>query len=52
MKSPHIPVLLNEVLDSFKEIKSGIILDCTLGYGGHSEAILRSNPNLKIIACD
>lgn len=52
MKSQHIPVLLNEVLDSFKEIKSGIILDCTLGYGGHSEAILRSNPNLKIIACD
>lgn len=52
LDSPHIPVLLKPVLNSFKDIKNGTILDCTLGYGGHSEAILISNPNLKIIACD
>ncbi|WP_298790136.1 16S rRNA (cytosine(1402)-N(4))-methyltransferase, partial [uncultured Campylobacter sp.] len=36
MNSPHVPVLLNEVLQAFEDIKSGVIVDCTLGYGGHS----------------
>lgn len=49
---PHIPVLLDEVIDIFKEIKSGYIVDCTVGYGGHSEAILKSNPNIKMICID
>lgn len=48
----HTPVLLNEVLYAFKDIDDGIIIDCTLGYGGHSEAILKQNKNVKIIACD
>lgn len=52
MNSPHVPVLLSEVLDSFKSIESGVIIDCTLGYGGHSQAILDANPKVKIIACD
>ncbi|ALV24215.1 16S rRNA m4C1402 methyltransferase [Campylobacter iguaniorum] len=52
MQSPHIPVLLNEVISSFKSIEKGTILDCTLGYGGHSKVLLDANPNLKIIACD
>lgn len=49
---PHIPVLLDEVIDIFKEIKSGYIVDCTVGYGGHSEAILKSNSNIKMICID
>ncbi len=55
MESPHIPVLLNEVLAAFSNLSddfSGVILDCTLGYGGHSGAILRAFPNVRIIACD
>lgn len=50
-KSPHIPVLLEEVVESFKDIK-GCIVDCTLGYGGHSEALLRSNESRKLICID
>ncbi|CAA6808654.1 MAG: rRNA small subunit methyltransferase H, partial [uncultured Sulfurovum sp.] len=34
---PHIPVLLDEVLDGFSTIKEGYFVDCTLGYAGHSE---------------
>lgn len=52
MKAPHIPVLLNEVISSFENIKDGYLLDCTLGFGGHSEGILKSLPNIEIIACD
>ncbi|MEE3744855.1 16S rRNA (cytosine(1402)-N(4))-methyltransferase RsmH [Campylobacter porcelli] len=52
MNSIHTPVLLSEVVDTFKNIGDGVILDCTLGYGGHSKALLDSIPNIKIIACD
>lgn len=48
----HTPVLLEPVLEAFKHINNGTIVDCTLGYGGHSKAILDSNKKLKIIACD
>ena len=51
MNSPHVPVLLNEVLQAFEDIKSGVIVDCTLGYGGHSSAILEQNQNVNLIAC-
>ncbi len=49
---PHIPVLYREVLETFRSIDSGIIIDCTMGYGGHSSMILESNPNIKLIAID
>ena len=48
----HTPVLLNEVLKAFEGIKNGTIIDCTLGYGGHSSAILRQNKNIKLIGFD
>jgi 16S rRNA (cytosine1402-N4)-methyltransferase len=49
---PHIPVLYNEVVDTFKDIESGIVIDCTLGYGGHSSLILEANPNIRVIGID
>ena len=52
LKIPHIPVLLDEVVEIFKDVKSGYIIDCTLGYAGHSEALLLSNPNIKLIGID
>ena len=52
MNPPHVPVLLDEVLQAFADIKSGAIVDCTLGYGGHSGAILEQNQNVNLIACD
>ncbi len=51
-KIPHIPVLFNEVIDTFKDLKDGYVIDCTLGYGGHSLGILESNPNIKLICND
>ncbi|MDD2790359.1 MAG: 16S rRNA (cytosine(1402)-N(4))-methyltransferase RsmH [Sulfurimonas sp.] len=49
---PHIPVLYKEVVDTFSSIEAGIVIDCTMGYGGHSSMILESNPNIKLIAID
>ena len=57
-KSPHIPVLLDEVVQEFI-INSDInlnekiyFIDATLGYGGHSEKILESSPNIHLIGID
>jgi 16S rRNA (cytosine1402-N4)-methyltransferase len=52
VKIPHIPVLLEEVKSVFREIEDGYVVDCTVGYGGHSEAILEQNKNIKMICCD
>ena len=49
---PHIPVLYREVLEAFENIDDGIIIDCTMGYAGHSSMILEANPNIKLIAID
>ena len=52
METPHIPVLLNEVLNSFKDVKEGYFVDCTLGYAGHSSEILKKCDNIKHIGID
>jgi 16S rRNA (cytosine1402-N4)-methyltransferase len=52
MQIPHIPVLLNEVIKLFSPMKEGYFVDCTLGFGGHSEAILKNFPNIKLIGID
>lgn len=52
MNIPHKPVLLNEVLEVFKELNEGVFVDATLGYAGHSEAILSAHPHLRLIGID
>ncbi|NPA87104.1 16S rRNA (cytosine(1402)-N(4))-methyltransferase RsmH [Caminibacter pacificus] len=52
MDTPHIPVLLNETVNLFKDIKEGYFVDCTLGFGGHSEAMLERYPHIKLIGID
>ena len=51
-KSPHIPVLYREVIDAFADIKEGIIVDCTMGYAGHSSMLLEANPDIQLIGID
>jgi len=50
----HQPVLLAEVLSLFRMIgkEKALILDCTLGSGGHAQAILSSYPGVKYIGID
>lgn len=55
METPHIPVLLEQVLESFctpEVARGGVLLDCTLGFGGHSNALLKTYSNLEIIGID
>ena len=49
----HIPVLVSEVIQYLVADKSGIYVDCTIGAGGHSLAILETlNNNGKLIGID
>jgi len=52
VKTPHIPVLLEEVLESFSTVPEGYFVDCTLGYAGHSSEILEKYTHLKHIGID
>ncbi len=52
MNTPHTPVLLDEVLDGFSNIQEGYFVDCTLGYAGHSEAMLSRYAHIKHIGID
>ncbi len=48
----HISVLLNETIDSLNIKENGIYVDCTLGYAGHSSAILKRLKKGKLFAFD
>ncbi|NLC28520.1 MAG: 16S rRNA (cytosine(1402)-N(4))-methyltransferase RsmH [Campylobacteraceae bacterium] len=52
METPHTPVLLDTVIDFFSHMGEGLMVDCTLGYGGHAEALLIKNPKMSLVACD
>ena len=41
MEIKHISVLLNESIDNLSLREDSVIVDCTLGYGGHSSEILK-----------
>ncbi len=50
--TPHIPVLYREVVHAFAPCEQGIIIDCTLGYGGHTSLLLEANTHRSVIGID
>lgn len=50
--SPHVPVLLQEVLDALSCHKGGSFIDGTFGAGGYTRAILESNLHNRVIGFD
>lgn len=48
----HISVLLKETIDELNLKDNSIVVDCTLGYGGHSGEILKRIPNGKLYSFD
>ena len=50
--SYHIPVLYREVLEGLNLRPNTLIIDGTLGGGGHTELILDSNKSIKVFATD
>ncbi|WP_432013348.1 16S rRNA (cytosine(1402)-N(4))-methyltransferase RsmH [Streptomyces cucumeris] len=51
----HVPVMLQRCLDMLAPALAqpgAVVADCTLGLGGHSEALLSSFPAARLIALD
>ncbi len=48
----HIPVLLKEVIEAIRVVPGGQYIDCTLGGGGHSAAILEQGGQVLGIDID
>lgn len=48
----HAPVMVEEVLGVLESAREGVILDGTLGGGGHAEAMLRRWPHCRILGVD
>ncbi|MDP5119136.1 MAG: 16S rRNA (cytosine(1402)-N(4))-methyltransferase RsmH [Prochlorococcaceae cyanobacterium MAG_34] len=48
----HVPVLAEAVLAGFACLPAGLLIDCTLGGGGHSALLLQANPGLRLVGLD
>jgi 16S rRNA (cytosine1402-N4)-methyltransferase len=55
----HVPVLAEPVLAGFAELApliaaqaGGVLVDCTLGGGGHSALLLEAHPQLQLVGLD
>jgi 16S rRNA (cytosine1402-N4)-methyltransferase len=47
-KRPHIPVLIDEVLEFFKDKTLKVFMDGTMGAAGHAKKILETHPEIEI----
>jgi 16S rRNA (cytosine1402-N4)-methyltransferase len=50
--APHRPVLLRETIQLLAPERGGLFVDCTVGLGGHSEAILEASSETRVIGLD
>ena len=49
----HEPVLLQETLEYLEPNRAdGVLVDATVGLGGHTEALLERHPDVRLIAID
>jgi 16S rRNA (cytosine1402-N4)-methyltransferase len=48
----HQPVLRDEVVALFASVPDGVVVDATLGGGGHSRALLETYPGLRVVGLD
>ncbi|GLY69395.1 16S rRNA (cytosine(1402)-N(4))-methyltransferase RsmH [Amycolatopsis taiwanensis] len=51
----HVPVLLDRILELFAPALAGrpaVLVDATVGLGGHADALLSAHPQLRLIALD
>jgi len=48
----HIPVMVSEVVSMLEPVPAGLLVDATVGGGGHAAALLAALPDHKLIALD
>lgn len=48
----HLPVLAGEVVELVQSVPPGLIVDCTLGGGGHAGLLLDARPDCQLLGID
>jgi 16S rRNA (cytosine1402-N4)-methyltransferase len=48
----HEPVLVQQVVELFQPCQEGVIVDCTVGLGGHAAALLQALPQVQLLGLD
>ena len=52
MLSVHIPVLAGPVVEWLAPMAPGLLVDATLGLGGHAQALLEAAPSFQLLGVD
>ena len=52
MVSEHLPVLTDQVVELLAPAGPGLLVDATVGLGGHAEALLRAEPGFQLVGLD
>src|SRR5207244_11978425 len=48
----HLPVMAREVVELLLAVPRGLIVDCTVGGGGHSAVLLDARPDVHVLGLD
>jgi 16S rRNA (cytosine1402-N4)-methyltransferase len=48
----HLPVMAVEVTELLLPVPEGLVVDATVGGGGHAGAVLRARPDLRLLGID
>ena len=52
MRMRHQPVMVAEVVEAMRDIPAGVVVDATIGSGGHAEALLAAHSRLSVLGFD
>jgi 16S rRNA (cytosine1402-N4)-methyltransferase len=48
----HAPVMRDEITELFRPVPPGLLVDATVGGGGHARALLEAHPHLRVLGLD
>lgn len=48
----HLPVMIDEIVETLGSVPSGWVVDATVGGAGHSAALLEAHPHLSVLGLD
>jgi 16S rRNA (cytosine1402-N4)-methyltransferase len=48
----HLPVMVDEVVRYLLHERTRVVMDGTVGFGGHAEAILSARPDVRLVGVD
>ena len=52
MRMRHQPVMVAEVVEAMRDIPAGVVVDATIGSGGHAEALLAAHSRISVLGFD